>query len=239
MTAGRPIRFLVTVMAGWIGVRTVLLWPERVAQSAAATSAPVSLMPNRPALTLVGSAQAETIALPISVAPTIAAIRVVHLGRLTPLPVASMSRVGMSVPRPDDVQSAPPMEPRGSLPTPVGLPDRRPESRWTGSLFAIARPSGSGGGLGSSQLGGPQIGARIAYSLDAGRRLALVGRVATPLEGRGREAALGVEWRLPGVPIRLFAEQRVSLDNGRGGPSAGVIAGIDRPLGRGFRLEAY
>jgi hypothetical protein len=125
------------------------------------------------------------------------------------------------------------------MPTPVGLPDRPVESRWSGSLFAIARPSGSGGGLGSSQLGGSQIGARVAYALDAARRFALVGRVATPLEGRGREAALGVEWRPPGVPIRLFAEQRVALDGGRGGPSVGVIAGVDRPLGRGFRLEAY
>ncbi len=128
---------------------------------------------------------------------------------------------------------------QGTLPTPLGIPNGSATSRWSGSLFAIARPSGRGGGLGSSQLGGSQVGARVAYTLDAARQFALVGRIATPLEGRGREAALGVEWRPTNAPIRFFAEQRVALDGGRGGPSLGVIAGIDRVIGRGFRLEAY
>jgi hypothetical protein len=150
-----------------------------------------------------------------------------------------MPPAGIAVIKQDAARDLPLAGTQGSLPTPVGLPDRPAENRWSGGLFAIARPSGSGGGLGSSQLGGSQVGARIAYSLDAARRLALVGRVATPLEGRGREAALGIEWRPPSMPIRLFAEQRVALDGGRGGPSVGVIAGVDRPLGRGFRLEAY
>lgn len=106
-------------------------------------------------------------------------------------------------------------------------------------MWIIARPSGTGGGLGASQLGGSQAGVRLAYALGSARRFAIVGRVATPLEGSGREAALGVEWRPARLPVRVFAEQRFALDGGRGGPSAGVIGGVDRRLARGFRLEAY
>lgn len=127
----------------------------------------------------------------------------------------------------------------GALPPPLGIGPAS-LSRWSGSVWAIARPGGSSGGLGSSQLGGSQAGARLAYAIGSARRVALAGRIATPLEGRGREAALGVEWRPSDIPFRIFAEQRFGLDKGvRGGPSMGVVGGLDQRVAGGFRLEAY
>ncbi len=238
MTAGRPLRFLVTVIAGWVGVRALLLWPEGegvgvVAQAAAAGRreppgpAPV-------ALTRMGHAAFGPRPALMAAMPPVARMERVARSPLAPAPPTDPAAIGQ-----EPEAAAPPRTVGGSLPTPLGLPDRGVGSRWSGNVFAVARPSGTGGGLGSSQLGGSQAGARLAYALDAKRRLALVGRIATPLEGRGREAALGVEWRPAGVPVRIFAEQRFALDGGKGGPSVGVIAGVARALGRGFRLEAY
>jgi len=89
-------------------------------------------------------------------------------------------------------------------------------------------------------LGGSQTGLRVAYAIGEARRIAIVGRVATPLKGMGREAALGVEWRPTALPVRLVAEYRLALDKGASGPAAGVIAGTGpTPFGSGFDLETY
>lgn len=235
---GRPFRFLLTVAAGWVGVRAVLLWPEGEVPKVAERSALVAPTRDRPITAVAGRAS-------VVIAPLIAArgpAAATPSGMVSALAVSPFvvaSSAGIAAPPQTSVSPEPAAPAEGSLPSPLGLPDRGAESRWSGGVFAIARPSGTGGGLGSSQLGGSQVGARIAYALGDKRQIALVGRVATPLEGRGREAALGVEWRPPGVPVRFFAEQRFALDGGRGGPSLGVIAGVDRTLGRGFRLEAY
>src|SRR3546814_10233062 len=68
----------------------------------------------------------------------------------------------------------------------------------------------------SDLLGGSQAGARLAYAIDPAHRLQLVGRVATPLRGRGREAAIGVAWQPTRAPVRVVAEQRFAIDGGRG-----------------------
>ncbi|WP_232089695.1 hypothetical protein [Sphingomonas sp. HMP6] len=95
------------------------------------------------------------------------------------------------------------------------------------------------GGLGG-QLGGSQAGARVAYLFDRKHRIALAGRVTSPL-GRGlREAAIGVEWQPTRLPIRVVAEQRFAVDGGRSGPALGMVGGIGPvALPRDFRLEAY
>jgi len=71
-----------------------------------------------------------------------------------------------------------------------------------------------------------------------GQRIAAYGRVTSPLSGKGREAALGLEWQPTRAPVRLIAERRFGLDGNPGGTGLGAIAGIDREW-RGFRLEAY
>ncbi|PAX07892.1 hypothetical protein [Sphingomonas lenta] len=242
MRAGRPFRFLTMVVGGWVGLRVLVLWP--------AGDLPIA------APHVVGRAAAKTVAFRPAYAAPVAAARpesstaASTYPRPTPRTRATAELGGPTSPGsavivpPSEVSEPAATTTRGTDDKPIIIPQIAPNqpgaSRWGGSVWAIARPSGPAGGLGSSQLGGSQAGARVTYALGAARRVALVGRVATPLEGRGREAALGVELRVPGAAIRLFAEQRFALDDGaRGGPSAGIIAGVDRKLGAGFRLEAY
>ncbi|TPG14191.1 hypothetical protein EAH87_16630 [Sphingomonas koreensis] len=113
-------------------------------------------------------------------------------------------------------------------------------SRWSGSAWLVARGGGAGrgAGFGGGQLGGSQAGLRIAYSLK--RKLAAVARLTTPLEGKGRELAIGIDWQPTRLPLRLIAEQRIVLDGGKGGPAVGLVGGIGpAAIGGGFDLEAY
>ena len=119
-------------------------------------------------------------------------------------------------------------------------PDRAAASRWSASAWFVVRDGrGIAPGLGGGQLGGSQAGLRIAYALDR-RDVAIVARVASPLRGTGREAAIGIEWRPTALPVRLVAEYRVALDGGGSGPAVGIIAGTGpAPLALGFDLETY
>ncbi len=113
-------------------------------------------------------------------------------------------------------------------------------SRWSASAWLVARPgTGLGAAPGASQLGGSQIGLRVAWQLWPEQRIAAVGRVAAPLRGKGAEASLGIEWQPTAAPVRLVAEQRFGLDGTRGGTGLGLIAGYDGPAAGGFRLESY
>ncbi|WP_243649986.1 MULTISPECIES: hypothetical protein [unclassified Sphingomonas] len=112
-------------------------------------------------------------------------------------------------------------------------------SRLSGSAWLLAR-GGPAGTVSGGQLGASQGGLRLAYALGSQRKVALVARVATPLKGAGREAALGIEWQPTRFPVRLVAEQRFALDGGRGGATIGVIAGYGpAEVAPGIRLEAY
>ncbi|MBS0480239.1 MAG: hypothetical protein JSR79_13205 [Proteobacteria bacterium] len=113
--------------------------------------------------------------------------------------------------------------------------------RWSASAWFVLRGGrGIAPGLGGGQLGGSQTGLRLTYAIGEARRVAIVGRVATPLNGSGREGAIGVEWRPTRLPIRIVAEYRVSLDGGASGPAVGAIAGVGpAPVALGFDLEAY
>ena len=112
-------------------------------------------------------------------------------------------------------------------------------SRWAASAWLIAR-GGAQQTLLGGQLGASQGGVRATYTLDQGRRIALAGRLATPLRGRGAEAAIGLDWQPTRAPIHLVAEQRLSLDGGRGGPTLEVIGGFGPvDLGAGLRAEGY
>ncbi|MFT3978003.1 MAG: hypothetical protein QM688_12960, partial [Sphingomonas bacterium] len=48
------------------------------------------------------------------------------------------------------------------------------------------------------------------------------------------------DWRPTHLPVHLFVEQRIAIAGTRGGPSAGVIAGLPpTPVAAGFALDAY
>ena len=128
------------------------------------------------------------------------------------------------------------------VPRPAPDPRADPKARrWSASAWFVLRDGrGIAPGLGGGQLGGSQAGLRVAYAIGNARRGAIVGRVATPLKGSGREAAIGAEWQPTALPVRLVAEYRVTLDGGVSGPAAGFIAGTGpAPLALGFDLETY
>ncbi|MCD2316403.1 hypothetical protein LQ954_09610 [Sphingomonas sp. IC-11] len=76
------------------------------------------------------------------------------------------------------------------------------------------------------QLGGSQAGVRLTYALDSEARLAVAGRFSTALRGRQREAAIGLDWQPTRLPVHVIAEQRVGIEQARGGPSVGLIGGF-------------
>ncbi len=104
-------------------------------------------------------------------------------------------------------------------------------------MLARGGPSGT---LSGGQLGASQAGVRLTYALDAARRVAIAARLATPLSGRGKEAAIGLDWKPTRLPFHLIAEQRFVLDGGKGGPTIGIIGGYGPGLvAPGVRVEAY
>lgn len=246
--SGRPLRFLGVVLGGWVAVRVMLLSQPVPGVELATPPTPKPPMPHLPPASMAW--------VPVPPAPPLAAPRprlfTVATARplvATPwqrhpgdpdrvaLALLGLTRLGPSVRVPQNAgtHENPPISPA------LAFPARTPgTSRLSGSAWLIAR---SGSGLGQSpfggQLGGSQAGIRVAYAVDRQRRVALVGRVATPLAGPGREAAAGLEWQPTRVPVRIVAEQRLAIDGGGGGPAIGVVGGVGSvPIGN-FRLEAY
>lgn len=229
---GRPIRFLAAALAVWTGARTVALWPVDEVPvlsvpmlGAAMAAEPPKTRPlrHREALDQHGFV--------MMAAPQPLPTRA--LGQPTSLIVASARQA---------VQVAPPITrpPAADLPPPVAPPPlARARSRLGGSVWVVARGGASAALLGG-QLGASQAGARLTYALGAARRVAIAARVATPLGGSGREAAIGFDWQPTSAPVHLIAEQRFALDGGRGGPTVGVIGGVGpTEVARGITVEGY
>jgi hypothetical protein len=233
---GRPVRFLALVLGGWTGMRGWLLWPtlETVPDVARALIPPAAAALARPSPPVVQAVPSPVLAVQ-EFAPSSRAERAMASTVAVDTGAAS---IGVVVPPPLVAQDIPPPTvPQPALvrpPLPVSSPSRLSASAWL-----IARPGGAAVPF-AGQLGGSQAGVRVLYALGAARRLSLAGRISTPL-GRGqREAAIGFDWRPFDAPVHLFAEQRFALGKGRGGPTAGVIAGLDpTPVGLGLRLEGY
>lgn len=253
---GRPLRFLGVVLGGWAALRIVALWP---AVPLVGVGAPLrDIAAPRPAVQWTPMAEEllltspprrmrqaiVSLAMPRLVPPRrVVAVPVVRTpsnagadpDRLA-LAMLALVRVGpvqhITTPGPREVAAAPAL---------LGVRARMSgAARWSGSGWLVAR---AGSGLSDSpfagQLGGSQAGLRLAYAIDPGRGVNVVGRVATPLSGPGREAAIGVEWRPGQSPVRLIAEQRIAIDPGTGGTAIGVIAGLGPSAIGDFRLEAY
>ena len=240
---GRPLRFLALVTVGWVGMRVALLWPDGVP-------------PERWVRIVLPVGQDEPVPRPIAIvrptdaivrplgmraAPTRSAVAAFAQGSIageaaetTPaadsdrVQLALLALVGFGSAEPIAPQAAPILSP--SMPTPSG-------PHMTVSLWALARPGAATGG--PVQLGGGQAGLRVRMPVTQNGRAAVFARVATPLAGQGREAALGVEWRPFPAPVAMVVERRVALDSGRSGIGMGLIAGIDRGLAGNLTIEAY
>jgi hypothetical protein len=248
MKRGRPIRFLGGTLAGWTALRIIMLWPSidgvpalvrAVAPPLAAATLPprvvIQVPPpiknaHRAERTLAsGSVAAPPPGSPLAHGPA-PLNHDVALALTAPVAAGETVPAGRNQDRAELGTIPPPLRP---TPPPSGT------TRLSGSAWLLAR-GGSGGTLSGGRLGGSQAGIRLTYGLDKERRIALAARAATPLQGAGREAAIGLEWRPTALPVRLVAEQRFSLDGGRGGPTLMALGGIGpRPIVAGATLEAY
>lgn len=246
---GRPLRFVAGIGGGWVALRILLLWHDTGSLSEAVRG--VLPLP-------VEAAAAETMPAALRVAPRAMASRSPTPTRALTTTAAAPAATGAIAPDPVRVQMALIAMTRFGSPTSTeALSSPQPDtaapagstarvmlghsavtSRLSVSSWMIAR-----GGMARTpalvpQLGGTQGGVRVDYALGGG--FAATARVAAPAAGAGRELSLGVALRPRGVPLRLVAEQRLSLDGGRSGPSLGVSGGVDAvALPAGFALQGY
>jgi len=241
MSDGRPIRFLVVTICGWIGLRAVALWPSAATVEDAwrEIAMPAAAGATAPATSTIAITDARAI---IANRPAPSPLRTPPTSDRSARRITSVSPPVLPMfttqAHPADPTSTPAIPPPYLLP-----PVASRESRWALSVWAIGR-GGSQVPLLGGQLGGSQAGARLTYAILPAHRIALAARIATPIEGNGREAAIGIDWqpvRAPGhLPIHLIVEQRFGLDGGRGGPAALVVGGIGpRPVRHGITVEGY
>jgi len=231
---GKPLRFLGVTIGAWALARVAMLAGDAAPLPAlvrALAPAAAAAVPRFAPIARRGEA-----ALPIGAWPITAVA--------SPPSIEHPTRPAVVPPQrpPAQTPAAPPAAMDGvpALPPPlVPTPFARSPGRFAGSLWAIGRGAGSDRSVPGAQLGGSQVGVRVTYALGEARRLALAARVSTPLEGRGREAAAGIEWRPVDAPVRLIAERRWSLDGGRGGPTVMVVAGLPPTRIGPLSAEAY
>jgi hypothetical protein len=235
---GRPLRFLVAALGIWGMARGVALWPvDEIADAigspapiAAAAAATMAMIPKAPGVTppgrRTGLREASTApgAPPARQEPSSPSVAdaPIHDPRQRAVPALKM-------------QDEPPTMPPPVAPSPIASGG----SRLHGSVWGIVR-GGSSAALLGGQLGASQAGVRLTYALGASRRVALAARLSTPLDGDGREAAIGIDWQPLAVPVHLIAERRFSLGGGRGGIVVGVIGGFGpTPVGGAWHAEGY
>ncbi|MES2441625.1 MAG: hypothetical protein V4574_02250 [Pseudomonadota bacterium] len=235
---GRPLRFLALVSVGWVGMRVAILWSQTgsLPDAIRALAAPVvaSLPPREaaPAGPLPMQRAVRTAARPAMAPARPPAARPRGDPVRVRMALLNLLQFGEAEYTDSPAALAPALFPSPQQPAgPVA-------GRWAASAWVSLRPGSAVGVAPGGQLGGSQAGLRLVYTLDRKRRIALFGRLVTPLSGPGREATLGVEWQPTRAPVRLVAEQRFALDNGKGGQGLGMVAGLDRDVA-GFRLESY
>ena len=232
---GAPIRFVVAVLGGWTCVRLAVLLPDAAPLALAGdVLAPAAQAMRRPAAPVIAPALSR----PTPAPNRLTAAR--HTVPTAPVRGSSKARTAPQATVVDGSEPVRPAAPRILVAATLGQePSTTSPRRWSASAWLLAR-GGAGGTLSGGQLGASQAGARLLYRISDAHRLSLSGRIATPLKGRGGEAAIGVDWQPTAAPVHLVAEQRVGLDGARGGPTAMVIGGLNpTPIVAGFRLEAY
>lgn len=238
---GRPLRFLMLVFGAWIGLRTWQLWPDPpvpITIPKVERRGTARRPPGPPTMVTIRATPRR----PVSRPGPLAANRPV-----TTRPILPPSGVPWIIAAVEDAAAARGgespayrLEPPATVHFGAGSAPTRAARRWSASGWAMLRRSGVAGGVATPQLGGAQIGVRLARILDAHGRLAIAGRVAAALGTRQQEAAIGIDWRLTGLPVRLVAERRIGLADFRSGTGLGLVGGVsDRPLPGGFRLAGY
>lgn len=248
MRHGRPLRFLALTLGGWTLARIVLLWPTADEQPAVQIAEAAPPIVAAPLSTLVRGQVTKAVpphpssyrrATATGVPSSRPAAGERRPGVAQASPVASIISQGIAtnVPAPNlsPAQLSSPGYPLSALPTIIPIANR---PRLAGSTWLIARPNG-GDDLSFGQLGASQAGVRVTYAIDRARSVALSARLSAPLSGRGREAALGLDWRPTALPVSLLVEERLPLDGGPPRPAAQLIGGLTKRLPLGVQIESY
>lgn len=236
MSAGRPLRFLGGVVAGWTALRVVMLWPADVG-APAPTAASVRAEPVIDDAPVVArETMAETAAPHAETAPAPIRRSDPRMAVIAFTPASANEAVGTPASaNSDSVSPAQRSDPAIVSPPLLPLPATR--SRLTVDAWIVARPSG-GDTLAFAQLGASQAGVRATYALDGARRVALSARASAPFRGRGAEFGLGVDLRPTALPVHLLVEERFGPDDGAR-PAVTLIAGGSAALPGRIRLDAY
>lgn len=234
---GRPLRFLALVVLGWVALRIAILWP----QTGSLPEAMRTILSFEPRMEEPAVPPARVPSAPGWIERPVAVLSFAGHHALTPVRASDPLRVELAT---LGLIQFGPAEYTDGKPAPAFAAPAQTRfdpapSRWSASGWLVLRPGSGFSAAPGGQLGGSQGGVRIAWMVDPDRRIALFGRVVTPLSGPGREAAIGVEWQPLRAPVRVVAEQRLALDGGRGGTGLGLVAGIDRRIPGGFRLESH
>jgi hypothetical protein len=234
---GRPLRFLAAVTVAWIGARVAMLWPSAGSLPAAFEAAlPLArAAPVAPAVVPAAPSIGEPKRSPVPARLPLPAYRVPLADNDPRVQLALMAMVQYGepgrVPRPPILAAGQQFVPAPERIDP--LPDR-----WSLGVWMVARGEGGSAAAPGGQIGGGQAGMRAAWLVAPRQRVAAYARLAGPLQGKGREAAMGLEWQPGRAPVRIIAERRFGLDGSPGGTGIGMIGGVDAEW-RGFRLEAY
>lgn len=234
-----PIGFLVVVAVGWVGARTVALWPEpdrsthpRIAVRAPTLRDAPLLVRGAPATSAEALVERRVDALRwnLSGRTHVAGLRPLAGPRTIPIQTIQTSAPSLAI----DLRAPDP------LPVEIRV-TQTSTARFSVSGWALVRSSAAPALATGGQLGGSQAGARARVQLAPQLHAAL--RLSTPLgQDLGAEAALSLDWRPdPKFPVIFTIERRVGLDRGgRDAFAAGVFGGVDQVrLPGGLRLDGY
>lgn len=267
MRQGRPLRFLVLVLGGWVVVRAAVLLPGLRSPVIVASPWPPlsqpSVLPDAPVPPAAHRFPPGIARLPGGSAGADDMVPLVRC--CTALPAELPSRLdrhdngmGLEIAAPTPA-SKPPSARRAiqdvASTTGASKPERTIErepvarpvpatagrfsfARLSGDTWLVARPAG-GENLAFGQLGASQAGMRLSYRIDQGRRIAVSARASAPLNGAGREAAAGLDWQPSRLPLHLLAEQRLPLDGGTPRPAVQLIGGGTLRLPLRLSAEGY
>ena len=234
---GRQFRFVAGTVLGWVAVRAALMvWSgggvaaiDAGIPAADPSAGHLVARPWTASVTAATPPRAPLLSrvlasVPVRVTSSAAAPALMPMPDRSPIAekaaIANPMAANPSAPRQESV-----------LPIPSQPAREARASRWSASAYLFTRSGSDRPSLSpSGELGGSQMAARIAYSLNGDRpvRAAVVARFYRPLADAGAEGAIGFDWHpAPALPIRVAVERRVALEHaGRSAWSAYAAGGF-------------
>lgn len=257
---GRPFRFLLAILALWIGSRALIaVTPSLKIQGGSKDAGSLAAVQpgKKPFFPIPEKIVTGASALDKSEVPAQIAVRPgsrLPIWGVQGMPVQGTD-TGDDIAAPALLLRMPESGPAGQR-SPVLLPvtPTPPDSiitpfsrqRWALSAWALVRPSRTTGTLaGNGQLGGSQLGARLSYDLTQGARqqLSPYVRVTSALaQPAAAEAAFGIALQPDrNVPFTLAIERRTRISaGGRDAMALYAAAGLSaHNLPAQFRLDGY